>query len=377
MCRDGCDFITTSDVADLQIQRRLAQTGNTEVSGSAFLFTFPFWIYVDRDADLAPMVVRKEGAELRVYPPFRSAPANHSTLPIPDLTQTPIPLGAVQVPPPSHIEPVTAIPTIPDAEGDQAGMVVAWGAEWKNPPRYFPMDSLRIDLVSAQGNGFPIGTLVDDLLRSIRFLSHQWWIGQASWPLSSSLLRYEIPIDTDGTLLFETVGLRTAGRTFNGTERPVDAGIWSQALSDIERGIDIPAPALLLLDAQFHRAVGDYRRFVLDASTAAEVSKDEAYERLWPVFGDGSRFKRGKMLHGYDLDLHVDEDLKRYAGRSYREEYPQYFRAVEDLWDARGNVAHGKIPFFRRDGATIPVDADHASRLSAAAAHLVDWLDQL
>jgi hypothetical protein len=131
-----------------------------------------------------------------------------------------------------------------------------------------------------------------------------------------------------------------------------------------------------MLDAHFHAVTSEHRQLVLDAAAAIESLKERVFEKFWSESNDGV-YRRGKVLAGYDLPRHLDKDLYRICGRSFKVEQPKAFRAIEWLWDARGNVAHGDGAFYREQGVRINVTDDNGRQLLSAARTCIQWLSQL
>jgi hypothetical protein len=137
-----------------------------------------------------------------------------------------------------------------------------------------------------------------------------------------------------------------------------------------------PETALILLDAYYFAATGEYRRSVIDAATACEQAKDNLFERKWRERSSES-FKRGRVLTGYDLPDHLSTDVKRMTQRSYDVEYPKQFSVIKSLWSARGNIAHGGTLTYRTGETNTEVTRPEATCFGAAARHCVAWLESL
>lgn len=361
----------------------LAQTmPATEKVFSAYLFSFPFWLFVDTRNPPALAMAKIGTTELRVYPPFRSAPAN--AMPMPAIRTSAVPF--LEGRRPKHINnenqstliclatmPQLAIPNL-----QSAGNTLVWGATWEQDkvPVAFPMDSLRVDLLAADTSKPDIhpNDFARCLIANLRGICRQWWLSASTDPLLG-WLRNEFPIDRFGKPTGELMAGGKA-RVPRGTERPINASMWQKAISLSEKGVVPPLSDQLLLDAEYFAASGDFRRFVLDAAAACEIAKDEAVERLWAKHKTAP-FRRGKALTGYDLGKHLDAQMRDICGRSLRDDNPIVFRKIQLLWDARGNVAHGEDAFYRDDSAVIKVSDEIAYELLVAAELCVQWINAL
>ncbi len=119
---------------------------------NGWLFTFPFWLIVDTIAP--PAIVETEVSDrfVRVYPPFRSAPANSAYAPSLDLRNVPFPDGiTVTANGNSMFVRIGVYPTLePNSEGE-LGVCISLDEEFTTAPsRNFPMDSLRLDISEAR-----------------------------------------------------------------------------------------------------------------------------------------------------------------------------------------------------------------------------------
>lgn len=354
------------------------QRRQSECAGSTFLFTFPFWVYVDRESPPSVAELNWGGAQIRIYPPFRSAAANYMSLPAIDPQHVPYLPSATRVTiPPVHFAPMAVVPLL-RTDGTEGFPVLAISTpQWEELPRTFPMDSLRVDVLNSTNTPLLANALVSKLLAAIRWHSGQWWIGH-SVGVFPGLLRQWFPISSDGTILFQGKSERTTQvRTVDGSEAAIGQELWNRVVADVSAGTEPDLSFLLLLDARYHGYTGDFRRGILDAAVACEQAKDDAFEQVWSRLHPGERYSRGRILKGYDLDKQVDQDLKRLISRSYREEFPHYWSSISHLWSARGNVAHGARVFYRDSGTRVDVGDLEFVQIVVAADHCVRWIQGL
>lgn len=348
----------------------------TVSAGQTYLFTLPFWIYIDREVPPKVRELNRDGTTIRIYPPFRSAAANYFPLPaINPLCIPYTPTATRTTIPPYHFAPTVIIPLLTDGKGFP--VLAIQTHEWDKPPRTFPMDSLRIDVLDPAVDLSVANDVVTRLLEALRCHSGQWWIGH-SVAVFPGFLRQYFPVASDGSIQFQGESKRTARvRTVDGSEAVIDHELWNRAVADVSAGSEPALSALLLLDARYHGYAGDFRRGILDAAIACEQAKEAAFERTWRALHPGQLYKRGRVLKGYDLDMHLDRDLKKLCGRSYREEFPRHWSSVGHLWSTRGNVAHGEGVFYRSAGTRVHVGEPEFQNIVRAADHCVRWLQRL
>ncbi len=325
---------------------------------SSFLFSYPFWIYVDTSSPLPIIEIELEGHFLRIYPPFRSAPANFISMPFINLQNVPaVSKAEIQFDP--NIKDLAAIPLLAQADGDTPLLITAL-TEWVDPPIKFPMDSLRVDIIGDREDMAEV--ISAELMQQLRWKSCQWWIGRAS-DVSSGHIRNEFKVSREGKQLgvLEPIA---RGRTVTKDEVAIDVPIWQSAIANIRDGVEVPLYDLLLLDARYFSAANDIRRSVLDSATACELAKNMTFERL------------NLTKNGTDLLKHLGDVLDGHINRSYERESAANYATIKDLWIARGNIAHGKIE-YRYSGITVRIDTNRASEFVQAAEDCVRWLNKL
>ena len=278
-----------------------------ESSSIACLFSFPFPIYVDTASRFTPVEERIATETVRFYPFFRSGPANYSPAPPVDLCQIPQPIGNRFTDTPSRYLPSpVAVPTL---AGEPTGSVLLnLTSSWDNPPRFFPMDSARIDLLGANHQHPRIASeIVNQLLRHVRVKTRQWWIGHGLPTGAEYYLRQIFPISRKGAF---KGGPESNGsfRTLRGDEVPLDHSIWHRAIRSIQNDETIADYEDLLLDARYHTAKTEIRRAIIDLAVACEQACEATFVQIVRE-RNMSSFRRGRYYTGNDLTKHLNQDL--------------------------------------------------------------------
>jgi hypothetical protein len=343
---------------------------------SVSLFSFPFWVFTDRRNPPESTVISFPTHNVRVYPPFRSAPANAVSMP--PIRASAIPDISIQAQPPNASDfmmTLAAIPQLAIPGVQDIAITLVAGPELTAFHNLIavPMDSLRIDVIPTNADAIdeiPPDPYVKLLVSHLRVKSLQWWMGLSTDALTG-WKRNIVFADAPGGFTAAASGYAPSG-----SERPIDRLIWNSAMDAVGTGFPPPVASHLLLDARYFAAVGDFRRSCIDAATACEIAANEAVQRIWER-KKTIAFKRGKVFSGYDMGRHLDNQLWRYCGRSLRTEHPDVFTVVGHLWDARGNVAHGKPAYFIDSGKYVQVDSTVANSLLPGAVRCVEWLDSL
>jgi len=341
-------------------------------TGEAGLYTFPFWLYVDTLTPLPASTLKKSGALIRIYPPFRSALANF--MPMPKIKPEEIPcLPDARPKNPLSLIQLVTLPTFQPDGGP--GTITLWSDQWGEKLNIFPMDSMRIDLISSPQSDFTLQSILHKLLERLRVRSAQWWILR-SVDAFLGYKRSSFSIKRNGTPIDIGHGTVNARIPF-GFEKPIDKNIWMASIHDIGKEMETPPYEMLFFDAYYYLARSDLRSMVISAATASEQATETTFARLWETLNNGQKFNRGRVMTSYDLPMHLSRDLKRFTGRSFEQEFPTEFAEIRKLWDARGRVAHGGKAHFICNGNIIILDEFQAKKMLVAVRNCIDWLQQL
>src|SRR5262249_15480695 len=114
----------------------------------AFVFTFPFWIYIDTISP--PKIIETEvrGRRLSFYPPFSSGSATFIPPPYVNVPATPSkPQATVRFPPGHRLVEMASIPVLATEANPQFSIFNVWSPNWETgfPSAQLPTDSVRID----------------------------------------------------------------------------------------------------------------------------------------------------------------------------------------------------------------------------------------
>lgn len=356
---------TTIKAEDMGI--KVNEPWASENSSIACLFSFPFPVYVDTESKLSLSEQKIEDETVRIYPFFRSGPANFNSSPPIDLSQVPLPIGnhPTDTSVPRYLPWLT---TIPSLSGEPTGSAILTIAPtWEKKPRFFPMDSIRIDILGSHPKppGFA-NDVVNRLLRNIRVRTRQWWIG-IEYPTGTEYyLRQIVPISRSGAFKGTPEG-NGSFTTPRGDERPLDRTIWHEVITDVRTNRMIADYEDLLLDARYHAAKNEMRRSIIDLAVACEQACEATFIRIiehrkLPLF------RRGKYYSGNDLTKHLNHDLLRLSGFSLDSGIPETSKHISELWSLRGDLAHGRHQ---------EVPKEKISTLIQAAEDCVRWLERL
>lgn len=339
----------------------------SENSSIACLFSFPFPVYVDTESRFSLSEQKIEDETVRIYPFFRSGPANFNSSPPIDLSQVPLPVGngLTDNSVPRYLPWLT---TIPSLSGEPTGSaILTMAPTWEKKPRFFPMDSVRIDILGSHPKppGFA-NDVVNRLLRNIRVRTRQWWIG-IEYPTGTEYyLRQIVPVSRSGTFKGTPEG-NASFTTPRGDEIPLDQTIWNQVITDIKKDRMIAVYEDLLLDARYHAAKNEMRRSIIDLAVACEQACEATFIRVIE-HRQMTSFRRGKYYSGNNLTKHLNQDLQKLIGLSLEAEMPEISKHISELWNLRGDLAHGRHQNLTREKLLI---------LSQAAEDCIRWLEGL
>lgn len=347
-----------------------------KTSGEAFIYTFPFLIYQDTACQFEPKEISFNEKDIRIYPFFRSGKANF--LPMPHTDKNLIPFAAgVNGKFPSNI-PITSASAIPSLERDENGkfqMILCFTEKFDKVPKIMPMDSLRINILGNNKFNKDISNSCSlQLIRSIRHKTKQWWLEHHTYAYQ---LKVSFPILKNGFPVDEPWS-QAKGRTIAGDEIPLDNKIWGEVMSDLEEGKINPLYFTLLLDARFFLATADLRRAILDATIACEQARDVHFERLWQI-NKPSAYRTGKALTGNNLPTHLSKNLLNVTNNkhSYEAEYPDNYEIIKDLWNTRGEIAHGRRLQYYKQNILHTVNEVKTKEFIKCAEHCISWLENL
>lgn len=133
----------------------------------------------------------------------------------------------------------------------------------------------------------------------------------------------------------------------------------------------------LLLDAYNFLVNTDYSRMILSLSWALEIYRDQILEVLWGKLNKKGAFKSGKVLSGNNLTHHLDIDLKKFCGESFKETHAKEYNDICNIWNSRNNVAHGKSAFFYTNGKMTYLSNENSLVLFESAQVCMNWLFNL
>lgn len=339
--------------------------------GKAYFFTFPFWIFIDRNNTLTVQEIQLENLPLRIHPPFRSAPANY--IPMPRVNPHSIPSSGKQNNYPQAFDmSISAVPLLGGALSEGRAFKYFQTPHFDKELSAFPMDSMRIDVLSINYDENVIREIFSEFLNYLRFRTRQWWIGR-SMDFIIGFIRNAAPF-TESDILIEPSECLLRVSTINGDELPVNGDLWSSVIKDMVNKTEVPAFHYMILDAYYYAYTGDIKGAIINAATACEQAKDLTFERLWKKLKGNDSFKRGKVLSGYDLPDHISHDLEAFGSYSYSKLFPDEFNQIEDLWNARGNIAHGGPNMFWRDRKKNYIDRQLGIQLVKASDRCIKWL---
>lgn len=333
---------------------------------NACFFTLPFPVYVDTHSAFDIQERRIERRNFRIYPFFRSGPANFVPAPAIDPAKIPLLDGNKGIDISKEAFPLLAgLPAM--VQEKSTSVILSCGSEFESKSlQYFPMDSLRIDVLGGSGSPDEASALVHNLLDWIKVETKQWWIGRELPMGGRNYLRSIIPITRSGHFLNRPEGMG-GFTTMRGDELPMCSMIWSRVLKRLEQNAEPEDYQFLLLDAKYHNAVNEPRRAVIDAAVACEQATERTFVSI--VEGQwGKKFKHGKFFTKYDLVKHINQDMKNLIGCEFSGADPDANAGIDLLWKCRGDLAHGK----HRD-----IKKEELRRMINSAEKCIAWLEHL
>ena len=325
--------------------------GQREHLGTTFLFLFPFDFL--HSAAGPPCEVMLRDSLLRVYPPFPNDGDNR--VPITQVRLEAIPRL------PNTTAPHINAPRLTNLRAD-GGMGVG----------VVRADALRIDLVGPSGAGDAV-RFVDHFLEIGRSLTRQWWITRDR-RFDEAYLRNSFAINAEGERL-NGVSVMAAISGRAGIEEPLSRELFEAVVRFAAAERRSPLSMLMLCDALYYFAVGDMRRFVVEAGVASETALVEHALRHAHALGVTPGIVK-RALDKPDFDHRLRAGCQRVYGRAFSIDRPEQTAWLEALWIARNNAAHGKTIKTRYQGRTYQPETNDYLSMSKATIELFVWLQQ-
>ncbi|MBY3443784.1 hypothetical protein [Rhizobium laguerreae] len=245
------------------------------------------------------------------------------------------------------------------------GQVLEFVDEQINYDRYgqFSADTICIRVMGGESEAERaqlVRKLFEYLMRYIRIETGQWWAG-----------RREVP----NTPAIQTTFELARADYYNGRVHSGSAGIFLHDVTVKALGHEIFLAGLsafknsgtfdpdkaALSDVILYYAQEDFLLCFLLACNAIEQSRDDLYKAIH------------KRPSDTDLLKHLSSRLETLVSRNLKTEQPDLYVFAEDLWTARGNMAHG-LPFiWKSDRSLTRPPSDFTKKFE----RLLSWLRQI
>lgn len=357
---------------------------------TAFLFSFNFWIYTDPQNPPAVVEARIGDYGCRFYQPFR-----RDDLPF---VPAPITLDRARIPTRPHrrgvpartvLSPRTfAIPSlIESGSAASVNLIIVHpdgthGTLGKVATNSYPMDSLRVDIIGGQNEGRELAAQanVDKLMELLRWRSAQYWISRSTESIMRcGPLHFGVNQQGDATYTSKVVGSsQVTAHTPPVSAKLIDRELWAESIDGVQAGEDVPVHESLLLEAYNYCSIPDIKQAVLAGAAAVDYAKEATFERLWCARNSKATWndeRRMDLLRNYNLPKHLDNAFSRHFGVSYRKLHTDEWDLIAELWEVRGNVAHGRPPTYGMSKTLL--EGRRCRKLLAAADHCIKWFDTL
>jgi hypothetical protein len=327
-----------------------AYVGSREAVGAAYLFRFPFDIYISDDlTEIQTSYIEKTTVHL--YPLFldSSEPGieTHSIAP----ERIPFRPGTL---PPSFNKVVINRIVQQSHRGRRS-------------------DSLRMDFVPDRGSEFAM-QIAEQFVGLARWWTYQWWIGQPRRITHDHAVNW-FRINEAGERLEGIQNFASVYGDF-GIERPLDLELFRNIRGNLTNGRRIPLSWDLFLDAIYFAAIKDLRRALLELAIGCEARIGEETQRICERDGISERRVK-RALRSNDFTVQLDRGLGELAGREFPKEKPDEWKLLQLLRTARGNVAHGGDLIIPTAGGSRRVTDKEVADMLYAALSLYHWLGDL
>ncbi|WP_025743169.1 hypothetical protein [Aquimarina pacifica] len=353
-------------------------------------FSFSYPVIVDVECLKRIEFFELDGFKFKLHPPYRTYPYNYDFTPLPLNYKLPsgkeINLG--------ECDRAAIYPVFNKAEGTILGYTLQKRHSYelkdhgkisfpnmKYPdklPKYYPMDTIRIDADDDFDKYSPRFT--QDFINHLRVFSGQWWLGQSN--LSANGFNIKGELNNTG-YIFNSQYLTPLYPIMRGDKgKPIDSDIWNKSINALINKEDPDVVITLILNARFHSSRNDFRNVVLDLSHALDISFNKLCLDYWVSQGRKEdkferylfvkyyrKDKKGKIYYTHIPNL-LDEFIFEVFQRSYKKEYPKEHKLLISFWNERRNpISHGKSIKI--------VEAREALELVELIEVTVEWINSL
>lgn len=325
--------------------------------GYSGIFHFPFRIYAREELE-GHCGSTADGSRFRVHPPFLvrkvGSPLTddvpHDLWP--DFRWHPAVPAAMRGDPDPPPEFYYSLP------GDQK---VIW------------YDGLRFDFWGSDSVN-KLSPFVLSAMRWLRWDSLQPWISDVDRYHGSTMKR-SFPIDDNGAAVHEVSALDK----LRGPPRfcCVTTAMWKSAFDRAAEG-ELSVFYNLFFDGVNAAAADDYQRAVMNLAMAIEGARDYFFSKIHPVRVRSGREARLKPpFNDTDLLRHLTSDARKLFGRDMSTERPDDWLNIQNLYQARGEVAHGKSAVYRTTTGPQAVTKENFFQLQASTWEAVRWIEDV
>lgn len=321
-------------------------TGSWEQDGAAYLFHFPFDVFVDPDLEeLQESYV--DDTWITLYPPFNNRDTESRDIEQIQVEKIPTPDGTVA----------------PDYDRVRLQYLQL------QRELGYPTDSMRIDLSPDRDAAFA-KRIINQFLGLARWWTFQWWIGKTR-RYSDQYLRNWFRINEENERISGIQGFATA-YGFLGFEQELDVEKFRYIRGNITNGREIPLHWDLFNEAIYYHADQDVRKTVIELAIACEAGVASIFEKLGESQSDITP-SDVESLQDSNFEDRIAGEAEDLVGSSFAQTNPSDYENIYDLWVARGHVAHGKPPIIR--GGDVWASEDLVEVIESTL-HLLQWLER-
>lgn len=347
------------------------------------VFTFPYWLIVDKININKTFTIKKDGAELKFYPPFRTSPANEAFTPQPDKVFF-LDGKLRSINPQYKIPKVSMYPLFNDDGLGIKGFQIEEREIWNGNRRDrkdFPVDTIRVDVKGA--NKISVYKEIKDLMETIRISTNQWWIGHLPYSMDNISITQNVDADGNPTSAPPTV-LTPPILVTSFKERIVNTGIWTDSLKSLITNNKPKIYDSLVQDAMYYTMRGDSRRVILDLARALDIAIDINFSRIWirEDMGTAGNYSRKSFIRNIPPESGSSHNSRTYIpllvshvtynkvnGRSFRLEYSNEFENLKEFWDKMRNpVSHG---------GNVELNPNASTKVINSINKCIKWLEQI
>lgn len=238
-------------------------------------------------------------------------------------------------------------------------------------------DGMRVNIWGEKAT-VEISKFYGRFLNHLRHLSGQPWINSYEKQISTSY-HHQFKIDAQGRALESPIGMLRFVSPDRSILKLVDNDMWKEAFDLSVSEKDLPSYWNLYYDALNNTSDQNITEIVLFLTLSLEVAKNFNFQRFVEI---KKTSELGIIIfedpfNDTDLIKHLSFNVEKKIHRNLKEEQPEVFNCIQQLYSARHHIAHGKKAVYKINGKIKPVTMEIVSTWISPVYNALRWIESL